>query len=35
MEADGYFKKWLENAERRGVPSGVADEIARRHAITP
>jgi hypothetical protein len=35
MEADGYFKKWLENAERRGVSSGVVDEIARRHAITP
>jgi hypothetical protein len=31
----GYFQKWLENAERRGVPSGVVDEIARRHAITP
>jgi hypothetical protein len=35
MDAKGYFTKWLENAERRGVPSGVADEIARRHAITP
>jgi hypothetical protein len=35
MEAKGYSKKWLENAERRGVPSDVVVEIARRHAITP
>ena len=35
MEAQGYFKKWLGNAERRGVPSDVVAEIARRHAITP
>jgi len=35
MEAQGYFKRWLENAERRRVPSGVVVEIARRHAITP
>jgi hypothetical protein len=35
MEAEGYSKKWLENAERRGVPSAVVVEIARRHAITP
>src|SRR6516225_3957899 len=35
MEAQGYFKKWLGNAERRGVPSDVVAEIARRHTITP
>ena len=35
MEANGYFEKWLENVERRGVPSGVVVEIARRHAISP
>jgi hypothetical protein len=29
-----YHKQWLENAERRGVPSGVVAEIARRHGIT-
>jgi hypothetical protein len=33
--ADGYYKKWLENAERRGVPPQVIVEIARRHHITP
>jgi hypothetical protein len=33
--ARGYFKVWLENAERRGVSPGVVDEIARRHAVTP
>jgi hypothetical protein len=32
---DSYFKKWLENAERRRVRSDVVAEIARRHAITP
>ncbi len=35
MEAQGHSKKWLENAQRRGVPSDVVVEIARRHAITP
>src|SRR6201997_2289059 len=35
MEAKGYAKKWLENAEHRGVPSAVVVEIARRNAITP
>ena len=29
------YSKWLENAERRGVPSRVVAEIARRHSITP
>ncbi len=33
--ADGYYKKWLENAERRGVPPEVIVDIARRHHITP
>jgi hypothetical protein len=35
MEAQGHFKQWLENAERRRVPSRVVVEVARRHAITP
>jgi hypothetical protein len=35
MEPRGYSKKWLENAQRRGVPTAVVAEIARRHAITP
>jgi hypothetical protein len=35
MEAKGYSKTWLENAERRGVPSHFVVEIARRHAVTP
>jgi hypothetical protein len=29
-----YHKKWLENAERQGVPSEVVAEIARQHDIT-
>ncbi len=33
--AEGYSKRWLENAERRGVPPGVVVDIARRHAIAP
>lgn len=32
--ATDYHAKWLENAERRGVPSAVVAEIARRHGIT-
>lgn len=28
-----YHTKWRENARRRGVPSAVIDEIARRHGI--
>src|SRR6201998_2163872 len=35
METPGHSKKWLDNAERRGVPSDVVVEIARRHAIAP
>ncbi|ORA78521.1 hypothetical protein K3U93_02600 [Mycobacterium malmoense] len=35
MQANGYFETWRENAERRGAPSRVVAEIARRHAITP
>ncbi|OBG18464.1 hypothetical protein [Mycobacterium sp. 852002-51057_SCH5723018] len=30
-----YSERWLQNAERRGVPSDVIAEVARRHAITP
>ncbi|SPM33248.1 hypothetical protein BN1232_00714 [Mycobacterium rhizamassiliense] len=29
-----YHARWRENTERRGVPSAVVDEIARRHGIT-
>lgn len=29
-----YHARWRENAERRGVPSTVVDEIARRHGLT-
>ena len=32
---DGYYKEWLENAERQGVPPKVIVDIARRHDITP
>jgi hypothetical protein len=35
MAASSYAKRWLDNAERRCVPSDVVAEIARRHAITP
>ena len=35
MQGTRYSKKWLENAERRGVPSAVVVEIARRHSIAP
>jgi hypothetical protein len=28
-----YHARWRENAERRGVPASVVDEIARRHGI--
>ncbi|OMC55315.1 hypothetical protein A5747_13960 [Mycobacterium sp. IS-836] len=31
----GYHRQWLENAERRGVPSDVVAAIAREHGITP
>jgi hypothetical protein len=34
LDAQGYHKLWLENAERRGVPSEVITEIARQHGIT-
>jgi hypothetical protein len=30
-----YSERWLQNAERRGVPADVVAEVARRHAITP
>ena len=32
---DGYYKEWLENAKRQGVPPSVIVDIARRHDITP
>jgi EspA/EspE family len=31
----GYYKEWLENAERQGVPPETIVDIARRHNITP
>ncbi|HWF30748.1 MAG TPA: hypothetical protein VG327_20700 [Mycobacterium sp.] len=35
LDAQGYHKNWLENAERQGVPSEVVAGIARQHGITP
>lgn len=32
---DGYYKKWLENAERNGVPPEEIVKIAREQHITP
>ena len=32
---DGYYKEWLENANRQAVPREVIVDIARRHHITP
>jgi EspA/EspE family len=32
---EGYYKEWLENAQRQGVPPAVIVDIARRHNITP
>jgi hypothetical protein len=32
---EGYYKEWLENAERQGVPPETIVDIARRHNITP
>lgn len=35
MDPNGrYHKQWRQNAERRGVPSEIVAEIARRHGIT-
>lgn len=31
----GYYREWLENAERQGVPPETIVDIARRHNITP
>lgn len=31
----GYYREWLENAERQGVPPETIVDIARRHDITP
>ncbi|MCF6387847.1 ESX-1 secretion-associated protein [Mycobacterium sp. MBM] len=30
----GYYRDWLENAERQGVPPATVVDIARRHNIT-
>ena len=35
LYAQRYHTKWLQNAERRGVPSEVITEVAREHGITP
>jgi hypothetical protein len=35
VDAQGYHKLWLENAERQSVPSEVMAQIARQHGITP
>jgi hypothetical protein len=32
---DGYYREWLENAKRQGLPPEVIVDIARRHHITP
>lgn len=32
---DGYYRDWLENASRRGVPPETLIEIARNHGIEP
>ena len=34
MDAEGYYQKWLENAEHRGVSPEVIAEIALQHGIT-
>ena len=31
----GYYKEWLENAKRQGVPPSTIVDIAKRHNITP
>ncbi|MGW5054565.1 hypothetical protein [Actinokineospora sp. NPDC004072] len=33
--ASGYYRQWLENAVRRGVPIETITQIAREHGITP
>lgn len=35
MDTQGYWTRWRDNAERRGVAARVVAEIARRHDITP
>lgn len=32
---EGYYRQWLENAARRGIPAEVMVEIARQQRITP
>jgi hypothetical protein len=34
MDAQGYCRRWRDNAERRGVKARVVAEIGRRHGIT-
>ncbi|MGE0215179.1 hypothetical protein [Mycolicibacterium sp.] len=29
-----HYRRWLENAQRQGVPAGTVADIARRHRIT-
>ncbi|UNX56593.1 hypothetical protein MF406_18275 (plasmid) [Georgenia sp. TF02-10] len=31
---EGYYSRWLENADRQGVPAETIVEIAREHGIT-
>ena len=35
LDAQRYHKKWLQNAERQGVPAEVITEIGRQHGIAP
>lgn len=32
---EGFYREWLENARRQGVPPEIIADIARRHDITP
>ncbi len=31
----GYYKEWIDNAKRQGVPPSTLVDIAKRHNITP
>jgi hypothetical protein len=33
MDAQGYYMRWRQNADRRGVAAHVVAEIARRHGV--
>ncbi|OBG76428.1 MULTISPECIES: hypothetical protein [unclassified Mycobacterium] len=35
MDAQGYWTRWHDNAERCGVAPSVVDEITRRYGISP